>query len=238
MNYVGIDGCSKGWVAVSVDEEDEIKMKLFELESIRNIIESFGQGYYLIDIPVGLPDSQKTIRLCDIEARRLLGFPRSSSIFNPPTWEILEIENYKEANLKYFNITGKGLQKQSFFIKNKVKSVNFFLRDNLEYRGILKEFHPELSFYFLNGEKPLIYSKRTLEGRNERIKILAVYLNGIKEGLENIFFSMNKREVKEDDIIDACCGAILARLAKGRYKKIPAEIEVDRCGLKMEINYF
>jgi len=53
MNFVGADGCKKGWFAVKLTSEDQWQAKVFM--DIRSLWEEFnGARAILVDIPIGL----------------------------------------------------------------------------------------------------------------------------------------------------------------------------------------
>lgn len=96
MQYVGVDGCREGWLAVALqgDENFDVRMarnidKIWELYQNAKLI--------LIDIPIGLRDKNIAWRLCDIEAYRRLG-RRRFSVFWTPCRSATKVFDYNEAN--------------------------------------------------------------------------------------------------------------------------------------------
>ena len=114
----GVDGCRGGWV-VAVREPDG----RVELHVVEALSELFGRrplggsalGQIAIDMPIGLPDSERVeLRTCDREARALLG-ARRASVFAPPSRWMLD------STLDYEDLRGFGLSKQSFFLLPKLR---------------------------------------------------------------------------------------------------------------------
>ena len=60
---------------------------------------------------------------------------------------------------------------QSFVIMDKIRQVDDLVTPAMQKR--VREIHPEVAFYVLNGERPVEHNKKTLAGRNERIALLA-----------------------------------------------------------------
>jgi predicted RNase H-like nuclease len=78
MKYIGTDGCRGGWFWVSISEVDAWDMGV--CTDVDGLISLHGrESMILIDIPIGLPSDGP--RLCDVEARRMLGRPRAASVF-------------------------------------------------------------------------------------------------------------------------------------------------------------
>src|SRR5262245_33074549 len=78
----GIDGCRGGWVVASAPSASgEVAVEI--VPEFRCILDRVAADSILaIDIPIGIPENEP--RTCDRDARRLLGWPRSSSVFSPP----------------------------------------------------------------------------------------------------------------------------------------------------------
>ena len=121
MFVAGVDGCSAGWVAFKV-----------ELSSLATSVETVDLTLWLterppdlavlcIDIPIGLFDHP---RACDIEARKLLGRPRRSSVFPPPCRAALLGRDHASASDINERATSKRLTLQTWCISGKIKQVD------------------------------------------------------------------------------------------------------------------
>ncbi len=232
----GVDGCRKGWCVVTLGRYSDWSV------SCCSTIEEFWQEcraikLALIDIPIGLRDGGEQERKCDLEARRLLG-KRASSVFRPPCRSALSAVNYDQALFANRVCTGKGISLQAFHITAKIAEVDRFLSRHPQARGVIRETHPELCYFILAQGLPMRLSKKTQQGRRERRDILSSFCpwadDIIKYGLDNFL----RREVAEDDILDALAAALVALLAGKEGCKpdtIPAQPETDSCGLPMEI---
>jgi predicted RNase H-like nuclease len=93
--------------------------------------------------------------------------------------------------------------------------------------------HPEVSFYFLAGEKPCQHSKKESAGREERRNLLTpIYNDNIQAALSN----RRKYACAADDILDAFAALWTAeRIVAGEAQTIPVEPERDSFGFRMEI---
>jgi predicted RNase H-like nuclease len=93
--------------------------------------------------------------------------------------------------------------------------------------------HPEVSFYFLAGERPLQHSKKSGVGREERRKLLEPLFG---EWLQATLAERARRTSAEDDVLDAFVALWTAeRIAAGAARTIPSTPQRDAFGLRMEI---
>ena len=113
----------------------------------------------LIDIPIGLRDSGAQPRWCEHEARKCLG-KRRSSVFTPPVRSSLSFDSYAAASNNNLGRSGKKLSKQAWGIMPKIAEVDAFLESEFAACGVLRESHPEVLFYKLNGNQPMAYAKK------------------------------------------------------------------------------
>ena len=65
-------------------------------------------------------------------------------------------------------MAGKGISKQAFAIAPKIAEVDEVMRDRVGGAGpAVREVHPELLFWALNGRKAMESSKKSRQGRDE-----------------------------------------------------------------------
>jgi predicted RNase H-like nuclease len=81
-------------------------------------------------MPIGLPE--RGPRACDLEARRLLGPGRASSVFPAPIRPVLVATSYDDACQIRLQVEGKKLSRQAWVIVPKIREVDDMLRDNSE----------------------------------------------------------------------------------------------------------
>ena len=231
---IGVDGCQKGWISISISSQ--IKWEIEAFSTITKLWNEYSNAeLILIDIPIGLRDKGETPRLCDVAARELLTRKRSSSIFPPPCRSVLSIDSYPLANEINRKLTGKGLSKQAWNIKAKIKDVDDLLQDNSRVRQVLIESHPELCFMALAGGKPLNFYKKTKEGINERMSLLNSYFEASKSILKDGLQKFEKKEVAVDDVLDSLVLALSASLGIDNLNFIPNNYEYDSTGLPMRM---
>lgn len=228
----GVDGCRKGWIAVTKDmasgdlswRQYGSALQLFKVEPRPQTIG--------IDIPIGLPEFGP--RACEQEARRLLKLGRASSVFSAPIRPMLNASSYLEACQVRFAAEGKKISRQTWGILAKIREVDAQLCEDVTLQSIVYEVHPEVSFYFLAGQRPLRHSKKTGPGFKERVDLLEpIFGPKVHLALEE------RRSLKsaQDDILDAFAALWTAeRIATGTAISVSAEVEVDHLGLRMAIH--
>jgi len=184
-----------------------------------------------VDIPIGLLDRPGQ-RACDVEARRMLGRGRASSVFPPPSRRALSFGDYRAASDVNMQLTGRRLNKQSFNISPKVREVDEAMKPVMQER--VREAHPELSFRSLNGGVALPSSKKTAGGRNHRWRLLRAVLAGLAR--KATLPAELRGRCQADDYIDAlACAWTAIYAAGGTARRIPPEAEVDERDLRMEM---
>lgn len=231
MKVVGVDGCKGGWVAMVWDVEvgtikPEIHVTLAEL------IEHHGDaGAIGIDMPIGLSDTGT--RTCDVEARRVLGPGRASSVFPPPVRDILHAATYGDAVMLSRARIQRGISQQSFAIFRKIAEANTVVTPDIQNRVF--EVHPEVSFWALAGA-PMTHRKSRQEGFDER-KASLEQATGLALPTRGAAFKLAP-PARPDDILDAVVAAWTAKRVVNREEgRLPKTPETDSTGLRMEIVY-
>jgi len=232
VQYLGIDGCPAGWFFVSLDDdgshETGVVSRIDELESRLERC-----ALALIDIPIGLPSSTIPTRRADDEARRKIA-PRGSSVFPVPSRPAIEAPDYRAACMVNERTIGRQLSKQTWNIVPKIREVDEFLRRRV-LRQKLREMHPELAFWALNGRRVPTHPKKTPEGFAERLRILSRHFSGSADVYQSARAQHPlRREVGDDDILDALVGAVTA-LHYPNVEALPPKPQFDERGLPMEM---
>jgi predicted RNase H-like nuclease len=163
-------------------------------------------------------------RACDRAARQLLGWPRAGAIPTPPVRKAIRAETYGEAA----QLSG-GLSAVSWGLLERFAEIE---TEMAPYRQrTVFEVQPELSFYQLNEDRPMQFSKRSHLGLEERKALL----KGKIQGMERIV-DVELPKVKPWQIIDAAaCLWTTRRIASRAMTRIPEDPEWDESGLRMEI---
>lgn len=176
-----------------------------------------------VDMPVGLVNDWE--RTPEPEARRLLGRPRSSSVFPSPPRRLVEmfvssratgLETFDALNEWSKQVTGQGLQLQTFHLLKKIAEIDAVLQRDEAPPGIF-EVHPELAYREMNNGSPTRHSKRSRDGRLEREQALGKNLPASLLHLDR------PRGASADDLLDALAALWSARrIATGRSQRIGA----------------
>lgn len=236
MPVIGVDGCRSGWLAVRSQGGCECGCQVRVIPSIREVwMWGGGEALILVDVPVGLSDAGS--RLCDSEARRRLGFPRSTSVFSPPVRRALLASGWREAADMNERLTGKRISQQAWGIAQKIREVDEFLRANPQRQRRFREVHPELLFWSLNGQRAMRMPKRRAAGRAERLALLANYWPAVRRVFERERRQLRGQGAAADDLIDALLCVVAAHACAARFQALPKEPPLDSAGLRMEILY-
>jgi predicted RNase H-like nuclease len=232
-SHFGVDGCKGGWFYLCLSNGG---MHHGFAPHISAILEqATAADHVFIDIPIGLLESGPGVRLCDAQARRLLG-ARAASVFNAPVRDVLDQQSYAEANACSRELSGKGLSKQSWNICAKIREVDSVLQKDSKARKILREAHPELCFFGLSGGAPMQHNKKTEEGFRERLALLERYWPAAGECVAAALASYPRARVARDDIVDAAVCALTASM-QAHWRGVPTTAEHDATGLAMQILY-
>jgi predicted RNase H-like nuclease len=235
--FIGIDGCRAGWFCVLLDAADN--WSCYVAPDAAAVGELSGTAdSVMIDIPIGLPDAGPDGRQCDREARQLLGRGRAASVFSAPARRTLAAVSFTHALELNRQATGRGLSLQAWGIVPKIRDIDTLLRKNRTLRGRLRECHPELCFWALNGKRAMSSNKKQGAGQQERLRLLKKYLPQCHTIFEQACGQYLRHEVARDDIIDAMVCAVTAKYGDGKYRTVPASPVVDGRGLPMEIVYY
>jgi len=219
---LGLDGFSKGWVAVLLDGN------VHDIKFCRDVADALSIRFdrAAIDIPIGMTDDGE--RACDRRARERLR-PHSSRVFTGARrWLWEEFSDPDEANRDALRRGQKRVSRQLWHLGPKIMEVDAFVRANGS-RDI-REAHPELVFLRLNAGMALP-SKKSEAGFERRRALLKRY--GIRDIDKWLLGERVGTGAKSDDVLDACAVAIAARDAAGCVPEgMPPR---DACGLAMQI---
>jgi predicted RNase H-like nuclease len=239
MRVTGVDGCRRGWVAVSLEVSGlaptparTARCGLFHLDPVRadasleRVLDGADAGVVAIDMPLGLLESGW--READRVARSLLG-PRRSSVFAIPPQAVWAEASYQAANQRCRELTGQGFSVQAWGLRAKLLEANRY-RETCGHP--LYEVHPELAFSAMAG-RPLAYSKHTTAGRDLRRELLARHGLAVPANPTGIV-----PLAPVTDILDAAALAWSAwRIATGQAVTLPDRPQHDRQGREIAIRY-
>lgn len=235
MKTVGIDGCPLGWLAIDFERSDNPYWVVRDEHELKETFDRY--DCIFIDIPVGIPEESYT-RECDELLRKELGSDYHSSVFDPPIRPALYAPTYAEACVQSYAVTDKKVSLQAWNISDKIKQVDQLLQQNSSYPEKIYESHPELLFRILNGWESVQQRKQTRKGMKHRLNLL----KSVREESESIYRALKenfrRKEVGEDDIVDAMVLAHFAHQStKFEIRQLPENPSEDTKGFTMAIHY-
>jgi predicted RNase H-like nuclease len=231
---VGLDGCKGGWVAVAreLGSGDSRCAVFADFPGV--LLFAKDAVVITVDIPIGFTDeAERGGRTCDVEARRLLGGARASSVFPPPVRGALLASSYSQALQinRASSPSELGISKQCHALFPKMREVDEVLTPERQER--VREIHPELCFRAMNGGNAVAMGKRTKEGADVRYGLL--WDQGYRVP-DELLRRWPKSMVAPDDILDAYAACWTAqRIAEGQAIRIPDSPALDAKGLRMEM---
>lgn len=245
MAVIGVDWAKDGWLAIRIAAFTAGGWDIRVFPSVAALFDKWGDAsLILIDIPIGLPDSERPDRSADRLARRKLE-ARRSSVFPAPGRAAIEAfrrggyQNYRAGSEANRRELGKGLSKQAWGIAPKVGEVDVHLRSNDAARRKMREVHPELCFWGFNSRRALSHPKKKDAGIRERLEVLCS-IEPMADSIWRDALSTAHTGVKQDDILDALAAALTAvpdHTALSDVQTVPTEPERDAFGLPMEMLY-
>jgi predicted RNase H-like nuclease len=219
----GVVPCNSGWLTasckiagVTISIEEPMFFGTFaEILDYKPAFSVIG-----VHAPIGfLDEATPKGRECDQLARGMLGPRRGASIRSAPSRAVLRGD------------VDSGVDAVTGILLHHYREIS---EEIAPYRQrTVYSVEPELTFYELNHDKPLTYSKRSEYGREERKALLM----GRLDQIDNILCADLPR-VKESRLIDvAACMWSARRIFAKIGHRIPENPEWDSEGLRMEIIY-
>jgi predicted RNase H-like nuclease len=220
----GVKPCSGGWLVASA----KLHGTTFAPEELR-VIESFVDvldqrptfAVIAIEVPIGyLEEHIAGGRQCDREARAILGPRRGAAVRSAPTRE--QVEGDAGVSLAGLDaVTGKLMPRYREMAPEMAP-----YRQRQVY-----EVNAELSFFQLNEDLPLKYSKRTGAGQQERLALLTKKIPGLDR-----ITDAELRGVPRAHMLDVAAFLWTARRVFAKAAtRIPEDPEWDESGLRMEL---
>lgn len=232
MTVLGVDGCKGGWIVVAWNDQLSASPEAHVVSHFEDVIALDGE-IIAVDIPIGLPDIARNGRGCDGEARRRLK-GKASSVFPAPARPTLQARDHGEASAinRKFSDPSHGISAQAYNILAKIAEVDGLISPSLQNR--IREVHPELCFYAMNGDASVREKKREADGHERRVALLRA--NGFPfDRIQQP--AAPRRHWRLDDLIDACaCAWSARRIRDGQNLRLLADPPLDGRGLRMEIN--
>lgn len=245
-DVIGLDGCPGGWVGARWDGGSALVLERYvDLAAVFAGPRSWLQA--AVDTPIGLPDvAGPRGRAPERLVRPLLGM-RQSSVFSVPSRAAVVAGGSADGDdaMRYqaacriaraTSEPSRAISKQAFNIFPKILEADALLRSR---PGLpLAECHPEVSFWAMNGRRPLDLPKKvkstpSAAGLALRIALLAA--QGVPVASLTPVRARTLR-VGLDDLVDACaCAWTARRIAQGTAEAFPDPPEIDSYGLPVAI---
>ena len=261
--FVGVDWCGCGWLSVGLSDDHEPELEVFHSTKSRptafeRLLDHYqGADLILVDIPIGLPTGNNGVqigrddgelggRICDWLAKQELG-PRKNSVFPTPTrrtvYEAKEAKRkdaYKVACHYELKTSGAQLEDTSFNLVNMIHEVDVLLP---MLKPKVREVHPEICFWALQGGVPMKYWKLNAKGKGieERIDILKKFYSKTEQILEASYADVFRKHFGSDDVLDALAAAVTAyevSMNPSQLCTLPADPPKDEKCLAMEMVYW
>jgi predicted RNase H-like nuclease len=218
----GVTPCATGWLVASAKLHGatfapELPRVLASFADVLDERPSF--SVVALNAPVGYVDDTKLGgRTCDRMARALLG-RRGSTVHNAPTRATLEEVDVEDED---------HLDAITNVLLRRYREV---AAEMAPYRQrTVFEVHPELSFFQINGDVPLRWSKKTEAGWQERNDLLKKRVPGSERILEAEIDG-----VPTTHLLDVAAMVWTARRIFARAgTRLPSDPEWDERGLRME----
>jgi predicted RNase H-like nuclease len=235
----GVDGCPGGWLAIFIDMMGVAAPRLRVERHFAGIIAAPEQPVIIaVDMPIGLPERVGPGgRGCDVAARAVLG-GRQSSLFAVPARAAVMAQDYSLACERAFALSEppRKVSKQCFNLFPKIREIDALMTPPLQNK--VRECHPEVAFWALNGDAPLdcpkkVKSRPFPEGLAQRRALLeraGLPMDGL------LAQSPRTRLAGADDVLDAAaCAWVAACIARGSGRCFPDQPLLDGRGLSMAI---
>ena len=240
--FVGVDGCPYGWFSIGLDDCDGYEVQVFT--TFRKLLAYYGEArLVLVDIPIGLPMGGPDERACEPRARKVLG-ARRSSVFPVPTRalvckKVADNMGYACTNELSKSTRCKGITQQTYHIMDKIAEVDEIMSNRCrEASPKVREVHPEICFWALNGKKPMRHSKRDYKGIRERMEVLKRREPRTEMICDSACKYLWKQQAAGDDILDALAAAVTAKLGwPNNLRTLPECPLTDDRGLRTEMVY-
>ncbi len=225
----GVVPCPGGWLilparlaGVTVIVEDAMVVKtLYEVLDFKPKFEAAA-----IWAPVGFSDEPTgPFRQCDAEAQEMIGWPRLVAVRPTPSRAALRAPTREDA-----------VRLEPWLTKDDLRRFRWIREAETEFQPFHQRnwfaAHPDLSFYVLNGDRPVTSSPYQEDGLIERIHLIRSKLPGVEEAVTRT----PPAGAGQVHLLQAAGLLWTARRAAGRaINRLPVDPTWDSTGLRMEL---
>jgi threonine dehydratase len=244
----GVDGCKAGWIA-AIDEGTAVRFKVFA--DFSGLAQALADcAIIAVDMPMGLPDRVTGPGRGPEQAVRPLLGARQSSVFSVPGRAAIYAvvpqpqgmaalkagHQIASQTAKALSDPPRGVAFQTFNIFAKIRDVDQFLNSHPERIAQIREVHPEVAFWRMNGCTPLRHPKKIKgvvnpAGMEERRHLLRA--SGMQAEAVS---ALPPKGAATDDLLDSLAGLVAARqIAAGRGRSHPEWPAQDANGVPIAI---
>jgi predicted RNase H-like nuclease len=131
----------------------------------------------------------------------------------------------------------RSLSEQTWGICRKIAEIDTFLVGERVTDAEIRAIHPEVCFWALAGRSPMQYNKKSREGLDERANLLRSFEPETDRLLSRVLNRELRRNVSEDDVLDALVAFVTSRAPKSKLKSLRGLPASDEKGLPMEMVY-
>ena len=225
----GVTPCPGGWLVLPgrLAGVTVIAEEAFVLRKFADVLDYRPKfDFAAVNIPFGYPEHPgEKYRLCDSEARQLVGWPRQVSVHPVPSRAALFAKSRQEA-----------MELEPWLTKNDFRHFKWMKEAAIE----IQPFHSRsiysgnasLSFTHMNGDVPLKTSPYHEDGRVERYDLIRSKLPGVEDVISRV-------PPVGAAIVHMYEGAAMlwtARRASGRaIARLPMDPEWDEGGIRIEL---
>ncbi len=222
----GVEPCPGGWLVVpgniqGITMSPQPGYVLTSLADVLDARPSF--SVVALHAPVGLMDKPDERRLCDTNAKDLLGTRAGAAVTAPsrPLLDARTFEEAKEIDPSLDIVRWRAMPKAAEAIRE-VQSWR---------QRAVWEVNPELAFRQMNDAKPLRYSRRSVHGLQERRRLLETKLPGTERVMR-----ARPKGVREGKLLDALADLWTARRILARaITRLADPPAWDNEGVRMDI---
>ena len=225
----GVVPCPGGWLilparlaAVTVIVEEPMVVRtLVEVLEYKPKFEAAA-----IFAPVGFEDEPSgPYRPCDLEARDMIGWPRLAAVKPIPSRAALRAATREEARALEPWLTNDDFRRMRWIREAEQEFQPFHQRNWFAA-------HPDLSFYVLNGDRPVTSSPYQQDGVYERMNLIRSKLPGVELAVA----APPPPGAAQIHLLQAAGLLWTARRAAGRaVNRLPMDPNWDNSGLRMEL---
>ena len=230
----GVDACKRGWIVAFRDLDAPHVVRVRVEPTIEAVLDAPERpSVVAVDMPIGLPErAGRGGRTADQLARDLLG-QRRGTVFPTSVRSVVYAETYTAAIALSRSPATQPFAPSppAYAIFPRIREIDRLLRSRPDLIGRVVEAHPEMAFWAMNGDAPVLEPKTTIAGLRTRRRLLQEA--GIPSSVVN---HMPPRGAAKDDLPDALASLVVAEhVAHERARSLPDPPETDEHGIPMAI---